>query len=99
MAELSNVEITINKDCEDCKGTGGSMRPPGSMVFDRNDILKQPVKDIVITPEQAQKMIDDIPKEIVGVTDRATFVPCKCCGGTGKIKSKMTLEELKSLLT
>lgn len=97
MADL-NIELTATKACEECSGTGGITRQPGPLSFDKEEILKQSGKGIVISPEEAQKMVDQLPKHVPGFTDRPSFVPCPRCGGTGQVKVKLTLEDLKNLL-
>lgn len=92
------LEIQAVIECEICQGTGIIVRQPGVLVFDESVISKCSNKGDNIKIENIKEILEQIPAEIPGFTDREHQLQCQCCHGIGKIKKNISLTELKKLL-
>jgi RecJ-like exonuclease len=93
-----SLEIQIVTECNACKGTGAIIRQPGPLVFDIATLSKCSNKGDDYKSEHIQKIVEQLPTEVPGFTDRTQHLQCSCCRGTGKIKKHINLSELKQLL-
>lgn len=100
LSKKSNIllEIQVVTDCETCQGTGIIVRQPGILVFDESVISKCSNKENDVKIENIKEILEQIPTEIPGFTDREHQTQCQCCRGIGKIKKNISLTELKQLL-
>ncbi len=98
--KINNIsfEIQIVTECNTCKGTGIIIRQPGPLVFDVSSLSKCTNKGDEYKSDNIQKIVDQLPTEVPGFTDRAQHLQCTCCRGMGKTKKHINLSELKQLL-
>lgn len=93
-----SLEIQVVTACETCHGTGIIVRQPGVLVFDESALSKCSNKGDDLKIENIREILEQIPTEIPGFTDREHQLQCHCCHGIGKIKKNINLTELKQLL-
>jgi hypothetical protein len=92
------LEIQVIIGCESCQETGITIRQPGPLVFNEEEIFKCSNKGDDSKIENIKKILDQMTIDVPGFTDRINHLQCHCCNGTGKIKKYINLSELKQLL-
>lgn len=96
--DLSNIQVSIYINCEECDGYGTVTIQSGDIKYDLQDILQQDNKGVIHDVNKIQSYLASLPKSIPGVTDRKRKEGCVKCGGKGKVHKTITLSELKELL-
>jgi len=94
----ASLEIQVIVECSSCNGEGIIIRQPGPLAFNVSVSSKCSDKGDEYELDNVQKIINQLPTEIPGFTDRVQHLQCTCCRGEGKIKKHITLSELKQLL-